>query len=70
MPVMDGIEAAKAIRALNRADAQQVPIVALSANAFEEDKMTSAKAGMNAHLSKPVNVDSLFKTLEQLLHTF
>ena len=70
MPVMDGIEAAKAIRALNRADAQQVPIVALSANAFEEDKMTSAKAGMNAHLSKPVNVDSLFKTLGQLLHTF
>ena len=70
MPVMDGIEAAKAIRALNRADAQQVPIIALSANAFEEDKMASAKAGMNAHLSKPVNVDALFRTMEQLLHTF
>ena len=70
MPVMDGIEAAKAIRALNRADAQQVPIIALSANAFEEDKMASAKAGMNAHLSKPVNVDALYKTMEQLLHTF
>ncbi|MBQ3801623.1 MAG: response regulator [Treponema sp.] len=70
MPVMDGIEAAKAIRTLNRADAQQVPIIALSANAFEEDKMASAKAGMNAHLSKPVNVDALFRTMEQLLLTF
>ncbi len=67
MPVMDGIEAAKAIRTLPRADAQQVPIIALSANAFEEDKMASAKAGMNAHLSKPVNVDALFRTMEQLL---
>ena len=63
-------DAVKAIRTLNRADAQQVPIIALSANAFEEDKMQSAKAGMNAHLSKPVNVDLLFKTMEQLLHTF
>ncbi|MCR5623006.1 MAG: response regulator [Treponema sp.] len=67
MPEMDGIEAARAIRALDRDDARAVPIVALSANAFEEDKMASAKAGMNAHLSKPIDVDALFRTVEQLL---
>ena len=67
MPVMDGIEAAQAIRAMQREDAQKIPIIALSANAFEEDKMQSAKAGMNAHLSKPIDVDALFRTVEQLL---
>ena len=66
MPKMDGIEATKAIRALNRSDAQMVPIIALSANAFEEDKMLSARAGMNAPLSKPIDVDALFRTIEQL----
>lgn len=67
MPEMDGIEAAQAIRAMQREDAQKIPIIALSANAFEEDKMQSAKAGMNAHLSKPIDVDALFRTVEQLL---
>lgn len=66
MPVMDGIEAAKAIRALERDDARSVPIVALSANAFEEDKLMCAEAGMNAHLSKPIDVDVLFKTLDRM----
>ncbi len=70
MPEMDGIEATKAIRALNRSDAQIVPIIALSANAFEEDKMKSAQAGMNAHLAKPIDVDTLFRSIDQLLNAF
>ena len=70
MPVMDGIEAVKAIRALNRSDAQLIPIIALSANAFEEDKMESAKAGMNAHLSKPIDVDILFRSIAQILNNY
>jgi CheY-like chemotaxis protein/anti-sigma regulatory factor (Ser/Thr protein kinase) len=67
MPVMDGMETTRAIRALPREDARTIPIVALSANAFEEDKMESAKAGMNAHLAKPIDVEALFRTMEQLL---
>ena len=54
MPVMDGLEAAAAIRALDRPDARTVPIVAMTANAFDEDVQRSLQAGMNAHLSKPV----------------
>lgn len=70
MPVMDGIETAKAIRTLGRSDAQLIPIIALSANAFEEDKMESAKAGMNAHLSKPIDVDTLFRSIGQILNSY
>ena len=67
MPVMDGLEAARAIRALPRSDAGTVPIIALTANAFEEDVRKSLEAGMNAHLPKPVDTDRLFETLRQLL---
>ena len=67
MPVMDGLEAAAAIRALDRADAQTVPIVALTANAFDEDVQRSMQAGMNAHLSKPVESDLLLQTLCDLV---
>ncbi len=63
MPVMDGCTAAKAIRELSRTDAGQVPIIALTANAFSEDVAATAKAGMNAHISKPIEFDKLYKVL-------
>lgn len=67
MPEMDGLEATAAIRGLDRNDAKSIPIIALTANAFEEDVQKSLQSGLNAHLSKPVNPDILFETLEQLL---
>ena len=67
MPVMDGLEAARAIRALPRSDAGTVPIIALTANAFDEDMRRSLEAGMNAHLPKPVDTDRLFETLRELM---
>lgn len=65
MPVMDGRAAARSIRAMPRLDAQRVPIYALSADAFVEDERLSREAGMNGHLSKPVNFDELWKILQQ-----
>ena len=67
MPEMDGLSATKAIRALDREDAGSIPIIALTANAFDEDVERSLKAGLNAHLSKPVNSDVLLRTLEQMI---
>ncbi|MBQ8964324.1 MAG: response regulator [Clostridia bacterium] len=67
MPEMDGLEATKAIRALDRADAKRVPIIAMTANAFDEDVQRSLQVGMNAHLSKPVEPEHLFRTLEELV---
>ena len=67
MPEMDGLEAAAAIRALDRPDARIIPIVALTANAFDEDVQRSLQAGMNAHLSKPVEPEHLYQTLEELI---
>lgn len=63
MPVMDGLEAAKALRALDRADAKTVPIIAMTANAYEEDVRKSLQAGMNAHLAKPVVPEVLYDTI-------
>lgn len=65
MPVMDGLEATRAIRALDRADAAIIPIVAMTANAFDEDVEKSREAGMNAHLGKPVEADLLYQTLAE-----
>lgn len=67
MPEMDGCESARSIRALDRSDAASVPIIALTANTFAEDIARTAKARMNAHLSKPVEPDLLFATLEQMI---
>ena len=67
MPEMDGLEATRRIRAMNRKDAKTIPIIALTANAFDEDVQRSMQAGLNAHLSKPVEPDVLFETLEGLL---
>ena len=67
MPEMDGLEATKKIRALDREDAKKIPIIALTANAFDEDVQRSLQAGLNAHLSKPVDPDILFETLENMI---
>ena len=67
MPVMDGLEAAKAIRAMDRPDAGTIPIIALTANAFDEDVQRSMQAGLNAHLSKPVEPEVLCETLKSLV---
>ena len=67
MPEMDGLEATRAIRASGREDAGAIPIIALTANAFDEDVQRSMQAGLNAHLSKPVEPDALFDTLETLI---
>ena len=67
MPEMDGLEATRTIRALDREDAKTIPIIALTANAFDEDVQRSMQAGLNAHLSKPVQPELLFETLEGLI---
>ena len=67
MPEMDGLTATKTIRSSGRKDAQSIPIIALTANAFDEDVQKSLQAGLNAHLSKPIEPDVLFETLEKLI---
>jgi CheY-like chemotaxis protein len=67
MPEMDGLEASSTIRAMSRTDATEIPIIALTANAFDEDVQQSLQAGLDAHLSKPVEPDTLFSTLEELI---
>ncbi|MBR1391794.1 MAG: response regulator [Lachnospiraceae bacterium] len=67
MPVLDGLGATSAIRRLDRPDAKEIPIIAMTANAFDEDVQRSLQAGMNAHLSKPVEPEHLFETLETLI---
>ena len=67
MPIMDGLEATKVIRAMEREDAKSIPIIALTANAFDEDVQRSMQAGLDAHLSKPVEPEILFGTLEKLI---
>ena len=68
MPVMDGYEATRTIRALPRKDVKDLPIIAMTANAMEEDKETALKSGMNAHLAKPLNIDLFLKTLGKYLN--
>ena len=67
MPEMDGLEAAAAIRALDHPDAKTIPIIAMTANAFDEDVQRSLQAGMNAHLSKPVEPEHMYRTLQELI---
>ena len=63
MPNMDGIEATKTIRSLDRADAKSIPIIAMTANAFVEDMRKTKEAGMNEHLTKPVDGEKLLQVL-------
>ena len=66
MPIMDGYEATKAIRGLPRRDVTKLPILAMTANAFEEDKERALQNGMNGHIAKPVYIDVLYKTLQRI----
>lgn len=69
MPVMDGLEAAKIIRTMkNRPDGANIPIIAMTANAFEEDVKKSLEAGMNGHLSKPIDIKKMYTMLDLLLN--
>ena len=67
MPVMDGLEATRTIRSMEREDCHTIPIIAMSANAFDEDLKKSVECGMNGHLSKPVEVDKLYETLNAII---
>ena len=67
MPVMNGYEATKAIRAMHRRDAKTLPIIAMTANAMEEDKEAALKSGMNAHIAKPLDIDLFMSVLRQFL---
>ena len=67
MPVMDGLEATKAIRMLEREDAKKIPIIAMTANAFEEDRKACLEAGMNEHIGKPIDIPRLKRAITKLL---
>mgnify|MGYP003412765504 FL=1 len=67
MPVMDGHEAAEAIRNLNNPALSNIPIVAMTANAIEEDKIAAIKAGMNDHLAKPIKIEKLYEMMKKYL---
>jgi len=69
MPVMDGLEAARNIRAMKRGDAKDVPIIAMTANAFDEDVQASMDAGMNVHLAKPIDPDLMYDAIEHEIIT-
>ena len=69
MPVMNGMEATRCIRTSEKEDARTIPIVALSANAFDEDMKKSIDCGMNGHLSKPINVEMLHEVLQKVLQS-
>ena len=65
MPVMNGYEATKMIRSLDREDAKKIPIIAMTANAFTEDRIRAKEAGMNEHVAKPVDVNLLIKVIRK-----
>ena len=67
MPVMDGYEATRTIRALPREDVRDLPIIAMTANAMEEDKEAALKNGMNAHIAKPLDIDLFMEILGKYL---
>ena len=67
MPVMDGPVATRRIRTLDRADDRQIPIIAMTANVFDEDVEHSLEAGMNAHLSKPIVPETMYETIARLI---
>ncbi len=68
MPVMDGIESPRTIRALDRPDAKKIPIIALTANAYDEDKKRCIEAGMNAHMAKPTDANLLYASLKKYIY--
>ena len=67
MPVLNVFKAAKAIRQLENRQLANIPILAMTANAFEEDKQEALRCGMNGHIAKPIDMDMLFETLDKVL---
>ena len=67
MPVMDGYEAVKEIRRLENKKLADIPVLAMTANAFEEDKQEALRCGMNGHIAKPIDIENLFETLKKVL---
>ena len=67
MPVMNGYEATKMIRFLDREDAKKIPIIAMTANAFTEDRIKAKEAGMDEHVAKPVDMELLIKVIHRLV---
>ena len=67
MPIMNGYEAAKMIRTLDRDDAKTVPIIAMTANAFTEDRLKSKESGMNEHIAKPIDAKLLVKVISEFV---
>ena len=67
MPVMNGYEAATRIRQLENKEISSIPIIAMTANAFEEDKQEALRCGMNGHIAKPIDVENLFSVLDEAL---
>ena len=67
MPVMNGYEATREIRALEDRELAGIPILAMTANAFEEDKQAALRCGMDGHIAKPIDIDNLFSTLNKIL---
>ena len=68
MPLIDGLQATRNIRAWNKEDAARIPIIAMTANAFDEDIEKSKAAGMDAHLSKPIDPEIMYRTLYQFIY--
>ena len=66
MPIMDGYEATRAIRSVDREDADHIPILAMTANAFREDEAAALATGMNGHIAKPIEVDMLYRKISEL----
>ena len=67
MPVMDGYTAARMIRKSNKEDARSIPIIAMTANAFSDDVAQSKRAGMNEHITKPLDIEELMRCMERWL---
>lgn len=68
MPVMDGYEAARAIRALDNPELTEIPIIVMTANAFKEDELAAEQAGMQGHIAKPIDLPKMMETIRTVLH--
>ncbi len=68
MPVMNGYDAVRQIRSLEDPVLSSIPVLAMTANAFEEDKQEALRCGMNGHIAKPIDIDNLFEMLRQVLN--
>ena len=67
MPIMNGYDATKAIRKLENKELASIPILAMTANAFEEDKQAALASGMNGHIAKPIDISKLFESMDSIL---